>query len=65
VILRVVKTEEIAEDVLQEAMLHPALLSILRRQRPSFTWVSDQKSRNLAIDKIRSRQYRVVIARSP
>ncbi len=60
VILRVVKTEEIAEDVLQEAMVKiwHSFPSYDASKGRLFTWVMNV-CRNLAIDKIRSRQYRV------
>ncbi|WP_316248030.1 RNA polymerase sigma factor [Hymenobacter sp. BT491] len=60
VILRIVKKEEIAEDVLQESLVkiwHSFHTYDAGKGR-LFTWVLNV-SRNLAIDKIRSRQYRV------
>jgi RNA polymerase sigma factor (sigma-70 family) len=60
VILRIVRKEEEAEDVLQEAMVK--IWHSFQSYDPSkgrlFTWVLNV-CRNLAIDKIRSRQYRV------
>ena len=60
VILRIVKKEETAEDVLQEAMVKiwHSFPSYDATKGRLFTWVMNV-SRNLAIDKIRSRQYRV------
>ncbi|WP_089331744.1 MULTISPECIES: RNA polymerase sigma factor [Hymenobacter] len=60
VILRIVKKEELAEDVLQEAMVKiwHAFPSYDAGKGRLFTWVMNV-CRNLAIDKIRSRQYRV------
>ena len=60
VILRIVKKEETAEDVLQEAMVKiwHSFPSYDASKGRLFTWVMNV-SRNLAIDKIRSRQYRV------
>lgn len=60
VILRIVKKEEIAEDVLQEAMVKiwHSFASYDAGKGRLFTWVMNI-CRNLAIDKIRSRQYRV------
>lgn len=60
VIFRIVKKEEIAEDVLQESLVkiwHSFNTYDATKGR-LFTWVLNV-SRNLAIDKIRSRQYRV------
>ncbi|WP_254846486.1 RNA polymerase sigma factor [Hymenobacter sp. CRA2] len=60
VILRIVRKEEEAEDVLQEGMVK--IWHSFQSYDPSkgrlFTWVLNV-CRNLAIDKIRSRQYRV------
>ena len=60
VILRIVKHEEIAEDVLQECFVK--IWSSFPSYDPAkgrlFTWLVNV-ARNLAIDKIRSRQYRV------
>ncbi|WP_243651017.1 RNA polymerase sigma factor [Hymenobacter gummosus] len=60
VILRIVRREEEAEDVLQEGMVK--IWHSFQSYDPSkgrlFTWVLNV-CRNLAIDKIRSRQYRV------
>ncbi|WP_345226212.1 RNA polymerase sigma factor [Hymenobacter koreensis] len=60
VILRIVRREEEAEDVLQESLVK--IWHSFHSYDPSkgrlFTWVLNV-SRNLAIDKIRSRQYRV------
>jgi RNA polymerase sigma factor (sigma-70 family) len=60
VIFRIVKKEEIAEDVLQEAMVKiwHSFSSYDADKGRLFTWVMNV-CRNLAIDKIRSRQYRV------
>ncbi len=60
VIMRVVKKEEEAEDVLQESMVKiwNSFASYDASKGRLFTWVMNV-SRNLAIDKIRSRQYRV------
>ncbi|SDY88460.1 RNA polymerase sigma-70 factor, ECF subfamily [Hymenobacter psychrophilus] len=60
VILRIVKKEETAEDVLQEAMVKiwHSFSSYDAGKGRLFTWVMNV-SRNLAIDKIRSKQYRV------
>ncbi|WP_240737159.1 RNA polymerase sigma factor [Hymenobacter metallicola] len=60
VILRIVKKEEIAEDVLQESLVKiwHSFQSYDASKGRLFTWVLNV-SRNLAIDKIRSRQYRV------
>jgi RNA polymerase sigma factor (sigma-70 family) len=60
VIFRIVKKEEIAEDVLQESLVKiwHSFQSYDASKGRLFTWVLNI-SRNLAIDKIRSRQYRV------
>jgi RNA polymerase sigma factor (sigma-70 family) len=60
VIMRIVKKEEEAEDVLQESMVKiwNSFHSYDAGKGRLFTWVMNV-SRNLAIDKIRSRQYRV------
>ncbi|GAA3927137.1 RNA polymerase sigma factor [Hymenobacter algoricola] len=60
VILRIVKTEEVAEDVLQEGLVKiwHSFASYDPSKGRLFTWVLNV-CRNLAIDKIRSRQYRV------
>ncbi|WP_315985140.1 RNA polymerase sigma factor [Hymenobacter sp. BT188] len=60
VILRIVKKEEIAEDVLQESLVKiwHSFPSYDASKGRLFTWVVNV-CRNLAIDKIRSRQYRV------
>lgn len=60
VILRIVKKEEIAEDVLQEGLIKiwHSFQSYDASKGRLFTWVLNI-CRNLAIDKIRSRQYRV------
>ena len=60
VILRIVKAEEVAEDVLQECLVkiwHSFSAYDSSRGR-LYTWVLNI-CRNLAIDKIRSRQHRV------
>jgi RNA polymerase sigma factor (sigma-70 family) len=60
VILRIVKAEDLAEDVLQEALVK--IWNSFGSYDPGkgrlFTWVLNV-CRNLAIDKIRSRQHRV------
>ena len=60
VILRIVKAEEVAEDVLQECLVKiwNSFASYDPGRGRLYTWVLNI-SRNLAIDKIRSRQYRV------
>ncbi len=60
VINRIVKDEEEAEDVLQEALVKiwHSMSSYDTTRGRLFTWVVNI-SRNLAIDKIRSRQHRV------
>lgn len=60
VILRIVRKEEEAQDVLQEAMVKiwHSFQSYDASKGRLFTWVLNV-CRNLAIDKIRSRQYRV------
>lgn len=60
IILRIVRKEEEAEDVLQEALVKiwHSFDSYDASKGRLFTWVLNV-SRNLAIDKIRSRQYRV------
>ncbi len=60
VILRVVKQEEVAEDVLQETFVKiwSAFSSYDEQKGRLFTWMLNI-ARNLAIDKIRSKQYRV------
>ncbi|WP_400191207.1 RNA polymerase sigma factor [Hymenobacter sp. B81] len=60
VILRIVRREEEAEDVLQEALVKiwHSFASYDPSKGRLFTWVMNV-CRNLAIDKIRSRQYRV------
>jgi RNA polymerase sigma factor (sigma-70 family) len=60
VIFRIVKAEDEAEDVLQEAMVKiwHAFASYDAGKGRLFTWVVNI-CRNLAIDKIRSRQHRV------
>nr|WP_225986379.1 sigma-70 family RNA polymerase sigma factor [Rufibacter sp. LB8] len=60
VILRVVKQEEVAEDVLQETFVKiwSAFASYDPQKGRLFTWMLNI-ARNLAIDKIRSKQYRV------
>ncbi|WP_258049036.1 MULTISPECIES: RNA polymerase sigma factor [Hymenobacter] len=66
VILRIVKKEEIAEDVLQEGLVkiwHSFQFYDSSKGR-LFTWVLNI-CRNLAIDKIRSRQYRVGTRMTP
>lgn len=60
VILRIVKEQEIAEDVLQECFVKiwSSFSSYDSTKGRLFTWLINI-ARNLAIDKIRSRQYRV------
>lgn len=60
VILRIVKQEEVAEDVLQESFVKiwSAFPTYDEQKGRLFTWMLNI-SRNLAIDKIRSKQYRV------
>ena len=60
VINRIVKDEEEAEDVLQEALVKiwHSMAGYDNTKGRLFTWVVNI-SRNLAIDKIRSRQHRV------
>jgi RNA polymerase sigma factor (sigma-70 family) len=60
VILRIVKQEEVAEDVLQESFVKiwSAFATYDAQKGRLFTWMLNI-SRNLAIDKIRSKQYRV------
>jgi len=60
VILRIVKREEIAEDVLQESFVKiwSAFASYDESKGRLFTWMLNI-ARNLAIDKIRSKQFRV------
>ncbi|QNF35364.1 sigma-70 family RNA polymerase sigma factor [Adhaeribacter swui] len=60
VILRIVKDNELAEDVLQECFVKiwSSITSYDSTKGKLFTWLINI-ARNLAIDKIRSRQYRV------
>ncbi len=60
VILRIVKQEEVAEDVLQESFVKiwSAFSTYDEQKGRLFTWMLNI-ARNLAIDKIRSKQYRV------
>lgn len=60
VILRIVKQEEVAEDVLQETFVKiwTAFSTYDEQKGRLFTWMLNI-ARNLAIDKIRSKQYRV------
>ena len=60
VILRIVKKEEEAEDVLQEALLKiwNSFAGYDASKGRLYTWVLNV-TRNLSIDKIRSRQHRV------
>ncbi|WP_207434512.1 RNA polymerase sigma factor [Sabulibacter ruber] len=60
VILRIVKQEEVAEDVLQESFVKiwSAFPTYDEQKGRLFTWMLNI-ARNLAIDKIRSKQYRV------
>lgn len=60
VVLKIVKVEETAEDVLQEAIVKiwNSFPSYDESKGRLFTWMLNI-SRNLAIDKIRSKQYRV------
>ncbi|WP_299761684.1 sigma-70 family RNA polymerase sigma factor [uncultured Pontibacter sp.] len=63
VILQIVKTEEIAEDVLQEAFLKiwKSFDRYDEEKGRLFTWMINI-SRNLAIDKIRSKEYRMRVS---
>lgn len=60
VIMRIVKTEEIAEDVVQEAFVKIwySFHQYEASKGKLFTWLINV-ARNSAIDKIRSKQYRV------
>ncbi|WP_439882049.1 RNA polymerase sigma factor [Pontibacter sp. MBLB2868] len=60
VVLQIVKVEEVAEDVLQEAFLKiwNSFQSYDASKGRLFTWMINI-CRNLAIDKIRSKQHRV------
>jgi RNA polymerase sigma-70 factor (ECF subfamily) len=60
VILRIVKTEEVAEDVMQECFVKiwTSFENYDASKGRLFTWIINI-ARNAAIDKIRSRQYRV------
>jgi RNA polymerase sigma-70 factor (ECF subfamily) len=60
VVLQIVKVEEVAEDVLQEAFIKiwHSFHSYDESKGRLFTWMINV-CRNLAIDKIRSKQYRV------
>lgn len=60
VILRIVKTEEIAEDVMQESFVKIwySFHQYDTSKGKLFTWLINV-ARNSAIDKIRSKQYRV------
>lgn len=60
VILQIVKVEEIAEDVLQEAFLKiwKSFESYDASKGRLFTWMINI-CRNLAIDKVRSKEYRM------
>jgi RNA polymerase sigma factor (sigma-70 family) len=60
VVLKIVKEEEIAEDVLQEAFVKiwSTFDSYDASKGRLFTWMLNV-TRNLSIDKIRSKQYRV------
>lgn len=60
VILQVVKVEEVAEDVLQEAFLKiwKSFDSYDTERGRLFTWMINI-CRNLAIDKVRSKEYRM------
>lgn len=60
VIVRIVKDEEVAEDVLQEAFVKiwSSFDSYDAGKGRLFTWMLNV-TKNLAIDKIRSKQYRV------
>lgn len=63
VILQIVKTEEIAEDVLQEAFLKiwKSFDSYNAEKGKLFTWMINI-CRNLAIDKIRSKEFRMKVS---
>lgn len=60
VVLQIVKVEEVAEDVLQEAFIKiwKSFDSYDEGKGKLFTWMINI-SRNLAIDKVRSKEYRV------
>ena len=60
VVLQIVKTEEVAEDVLQEAFVKiwKSFDSYDEQKGRLFTWMLNV-CRNLAIDKIRSKEYRM------
>lgn len=63
VILQIVKVEEIAEDVLQEAFLKiwKSFDSYDAEKGRLFTWMINI-CRNLAIDKVRSKEYRMKVS---
>ncbi|MBW7469170.1 sigma-70 family RNA polymerase sigma factor [Pontibacter aydingkolensis] len=63
VILQIVKTEEIAEDVLQEAFVKiwRSFDSYDAQKGRLFTWMINI-CRNLAIDKIRSKEFRMKVS---
>ncbi|TPE42920.1 sigma-70 family RNA polymerase sigma factor [Pontibacter mangrovi] len=63
VIVRIVKTEEVAEDVLQEAFVKiwNSFDKYDAQKGRLFTWMLNV-SRNLAIDKIRSLEYRMKVS---
>jgi RNA polymerase sigma-70 factor (ECF subfamily) len=60
VILRIIKDEEVAEDVLQEAFVKiwSSFSAYDASKGRLFTWMLNV-TKNMAIDKIRSKQYRV------
>lgn len=60
VILRIVKTEEIAEDVMQEAFVKiwSSITQYNKEKGRLFTWIVNI-ARHAAIDKIRSKEFRV------
>lgn len=63
VILQIVKVEEVAEDVLQESFLKiwNSFDSYDDKKGRLFTWMINV-CRNLAIDKLRSKEYRMKVA---
>ena len=60
VILRIVKTEEVAEDVMQETFIKiwTSFRQYDKEKGRLFTWIVNI-ARNAAIDKIRSKEFRV------
>ena len=64
VILKIVKVEELAEDVLQEACMKiwKSFDSYDEKKGRLFTWMINI-CRNQAIDKVRSKEYRVLLTK--